>query len=143
MKRLPPKFCTLVLLGSAALFSAAQSQAATPDEILKQYEDQAKKSNKAFTGFSAAKGKAFFAAENTNKKGEKVSCTTCHTQDPKATGKTRAGKPIEPMAPSVNKERFTDMAKVEKWFKRNCKDVYDRECTVQEKGDFVAYMKSL
>jgi cytochrome c peroxidase len=143
MTRLTTKLALLSLVGSTSFFHGAESRAATPDEILAQYEAQAKKADKAFTGFSVENGKKFFAAENTNKKGEKVSCTTCHTQDPKATGKTRAGKPIEPMAPSVNKERFTDMAKVEKWFKRNCKDVYDRECTLLEKGDFVAYMKSL
>jgi hypothetical protein len=34
-------------------------------------------------------------------------------------------------------------AKVEKWFKRNCKDVLDRECTVQEKADFVAFLISV
>lgn len=143
MKSLNPKFCVLALWGSFSLISPSSSFGATPDEILKQYEAQAKKADKGFTGFSVENGKKFFAAENTNKKGEKVSCTTCHTQDPKAQGKTRAGKPIGAMAPSVNKERFSDMAKVEKWFKRNCKDVYDRECTIQEKGDFVAYMKSL
>jgi len=29
---------------------------------------------------------------------------------------------------------------VEKWFKRNCKDVLARECTAQEKADFVAFL---
>ncbi len=143
MKHVSTTCCAIAFLGSIALMSSSPSQGATPDEILKQYEAQAKKADKSFAGFSIENGKKFFLAENTNKKGEKVSCTTCHTQDPKAKGKTRAGKAIGPMAPSVNKERFADMAKVEKWFKRNCKDVYDRECTLQEKGDFVAYMKSL
>lgn len=143
MKILRATLASVALFGAAAFFVASPSQAASPDEILKQYEQEAMKKDKSFAGFSIENGKKFFLAENINKKGEKVSCTTCHTQDPKAKGKTRAGKPIGPMAPSINKERFRDMAKVEKWFKRNCKDVYDRECTVQEKGDFVAYMKSL
>ncbi|TBR21868.1 MAG: DUF1924 domain-containing protein, partial [Candidatus Nitrosotenuis sp.] len=29
---------------------------------------------------------------------------------------------------------------VEKWFKRNCKETLERECTPQEKGDFLAYL---
>jgi hypothetical protein len=46
------------------------------------------------------------------------------------------------MAPSANKERFTDVKKIEKWFKRNCNDVLARECTAQEKGDFLKYLLS-
>jgi hypothetical protein len=47
------------------------------------------------------------------------------------------------MAPSANPQRFTDAAKVEKWFKRNCNDVLRRSCTAEEKGDFIAYMLSI
>jgi hypothetical protein len=72
-----------------------------------------------------------------------VSCATCHTADPRNQGKTRANKVIEPMAPNVNPKRFTDRAKVEKWFGRNCRDVLERACTAQEKGDYVAYMLSI
>lgn len=115
----------------------------TPENLLKTYEGQAKQNISGFKGFSADRGKAFYNTENKNKKGETVSCATCHTVDPTKQGKTRVGKSIEPMAPSVNKERFTDPAHVEKWFKRNCKDVYDRECSLQEKGDFMAYLLSL
>jgi Domain of unknown function (DUF1924) len=46
------------------------------------------------------------------------------------------------MAIGTNPKRFTDKAKVDKWFKRNCQDVYQRECTPKEKGDFVSYMKT-
>ena len=53
------------------------------------------------------------------------------------------GKAIEPMATAANPRRFTDVAKVEKWFKRNCKDVLDRECTAREKGDVITYLRSL
>lgn len=122
--------------------SALSARAATPDELLQQYTAEAKKSDKSFKGFSAENGKKFFLAERSNKKGETVSCAGCHTKDPTKTGKTRAGKAIEPIAVSANKERFTDKAKVEKWFKRNCQDVYERTCTVQEKGDYISYMKT-
>ena len=46
------------------------------------------------------------------------------------------------MAASVTPKRYTDPAKVEKWFKRNCREVLGRECTVQEKGDWLSYMLS-
>ena len=95
------------------------------------------------TPFSAERGEKFFRTERVNSKGEKVSCMTCHTDNPKKQGMTRANKVIEPMAVSVNAERFTDKAKIEKWFKRNCNDVYERECTTLEKGDFMKYMMSI
>jgi hypothetical protein len=79
----------------------------------------------------------------TQANGELASCSGCHTDNPKAIGKTRAHKAIEPLAPVANRERFSDPAKVEKWFKRNCKDVLARECTAQEKADFVAFLISV
>ncbi|MDP3088484.1 MAG: DUF1924 domain-containing protein [Methylotenera sp.] len=117
--------------------------AATPQELLKQYAVQAKQENPAFTGFSADKGASFFKAERMHSDGKKVSCETCHTADPRNQGKTRANKVIEPMAPSVNTQRFTDVAKVEKWFGRNCKDVLERNCTLQEKGNYIQYLLSV
>lgn len=134
--------CLLVLLTSFAWPSHAKPNT-TPEKLLKTYEAEAKKNDASFKAFSADKGKKFYNTENKNKKGEVVSCASCHTADPTKAGKTRVGKKIEPLAPSINKGRFTDTAHVEKWFKRNCKDVYDRECTVQEKGDFIAYLLSL
>lgn len=117
--------------------------AATPQELLKQYEAQAKQEHSAFARFSAEKGATFFKTERLHSDGKKVSCATCHTADPRNQGKTRANKVIEPMAPIVNPKRFTDSAKVEKWFGRNCRDVLERACTAQEKGDYVAYMLSI
>lgn len=94
--------------------------------------------------FSAEDGKKLFIAKKTHsQKNEERSCTTCHTSDPSKQGKTAVGKVIEPISPAVNKERFTDSKKVEKWFKRNCEWVFERECTPREKGDFIAYMMSL
>jgi hypothetical protein len=55
----------------------------------------------------------------------------------------KTGKPIAPLAPAANTERFTDAAKSEKWFRRNCNDVVGRPCTTQEKGDVLAYLMSL
>jgi len=55
---------------------------------------------------------------------------------------TRAGQAIAPMAVSVTPDRFTDLAKLEKWFRRNCDTVLGRECTSAEKGDYIAFMAS-
>ena len=46
------------------------------------------------------------------------------------------------MAVSANPKRYTNKADVEKWFKRNCKQVLGRECTPAEKGDFITFMMS-
>ena len=68
-------------------------------------------------------------------------CASCHTEDLTAPGKhIKTGKLIEPMASSVNPQRLTDNKKIEKWFKRNCKWTMGRECTVQEKADFLLYL---
>jgi len=91
----------------------------------------------------AAAGQAFFQGTHSGGKPDTPSCTTCHTSDPRAMGKTRAGKPIDPMAASANPNRFTDPAKVEKWFLRNCNSVLGRECTANEKADVLAYLKSI
>lgn len=127
----------------AALLFSINAFATTPQELLRQYEVQAKQENPAFTGFSAERGAIFFRAERTHSDGKKVSCSTCHTSDPRNQGKTRANKVIEPLAPSVNPQRFTDAAKVEKWFGRNCRDVLERACTAQEKGDYIQYLVNL
>ena len=69
------------------------------------------------------------------------SCTSCHTDSVHVKGRhKRTGKIIEPMAPSVNSERLTDRKKINKWFLRNCKWTYGRECTVQEKGDILLWL---
>ncbi|MBT4889913.1 MAG: DUF1924 domain-containing protein [Rhodospirillales bacterium] len=91
---------------------------------------------------SAERGKALFESSPAAGKPDTPSCTTCHGASPMTSGMTRAGKPIEPMAVSVTAERFTDLKKVQKWFRRNCKSVLGRECTAQEKGDFLTFMSS-
>lgn len=130
------------LFFSADFFSAGVL-AATPQEMLQQYGVQAKQENADFAGFSAERGANFFSIEHAHSDGKKVSCSTCHTSDPRKQGKTRANKVIEPMAVVANPKRFTDAAKVEKWFGRNCKDVLERACTAQEKGDYIEYLVNL
>ena len=127
-----------------ALLVSLNTHAATPQEIMSSYASQAKQENPAFKEFSASRGEQFYHAKHTHSSGTQISCNTCHTHNPKDVGahaKTR--KEIQPLAPIANKERFSDPAKVEKWFKRNCQDVLERVCTAQEKGDFIAYLLSV
>lgn len=74
--------------------------------------------------------------------GKPVNCASCHQADLRKTGQhIRTLKPIEPMAPAANPQRLTDVKKIEKWFLRNCKGTWGRECTAQEKGDFLVYIQ--
>ena len=107
--------------------------AATPQDFLKTYESQSGKA-------SASRGEQFF----NSKHGKEWSCASCHENPPNhETKHIVTGKIIKPLAPSANPARFTDEAKVDKWFKRNCNDVLGRECTAQEKADVLAWLVSV
>lgn len=95
--------------------------------------------------FDAERGKAMWTRPFTHAKADKSrSCSSCHTDDPRAVGRhARTGKAIEPLAPSVNHQRLTEVRKIEKWFLRNCKWTIGRECSAQEKGDFLSYLAGL
>jgi hypothetical protein len=119
---------------------ATAATAAPVDQLQADYESLARKETAGFAGFSAARGAAFFRSTH----GNDWSCATCHTASPVVEGRhTRTGVALKPLAPAANTERFTDPAKVEKWFKRNCGDVLGRACTAQEKGDVLAFLRSL
>lgn len=123
----------------AAVFTMPPAQAETAAEILTLFKNDAA-STPGFHGFSAANGESFFKTKH----GGEWSCSSCHTDNPAAPGKhAKTDKLIKPMAPAANPERFSDLAKVEKWFKRNCKDVLERECTAQEKGDVMTYLMNV
>ncbi len=125
------------LLFIALTLVSAPAFAETPDQVLAELQVEAAKSTPNFQGFSAQRGEQFFK----QKHGSDWSCSSCHTDNPAATGKhAKTDKPIDPMAPSVNTERFTNPKKIAKWFKRNCGDVLDRACTSQEKGDVLSYL---
>jgi hypothetical protein len=127
---------TLCLTGTAL---AAGGRAA----ILASLAAAARQTDPNFAAFSAERGRQFFLAKHTTGKIDTPSCSTCHTNDPTAEGRTRALKPIAPMAVSKTPDRFTDQAKVDKWFYRNCMSVLGRECTAVEKGDFITYLAGL
>lgn len=112
---------------------------AAENAILESYRTAAKQESAAFRDFSAARGQTLYSAKTGD-----LSCASCHTDSPRAAGKhATTGKDILPLAPSANAERFSDPAKVEKWFRRNCSEVLKRACTAQEKGDFMSYVLSV
>ena len=122
------KFFTLLL------FASLQAMAATPAELLAGYTAQAGQPA------NASKGEAFFKASH----GQEWQCSSCHGKLPVSGGRHAiTDKSIEPLAPAFNAKRFTDSAKVEKWFRRNCKDVLTRECSAAEKADVLAWLMSL
>ena len=128
-------------VGLSLLLRAPDAGAASPVAagLLAGYGLDARKENPAFQGFSAEEGQSFYLGPHLQD-GKPISCSTCHTADPRQTGRTPVGKVVDPIAPSANPERFTDRKKVEKWFKRNCNDVLGRACTAEEKGHFLSYL---
>lgn len=128
-------FCLIALIAIDA-----PAFAETPNDFLAAFAQEAKRENPAYAGASAVRGQRFF----TELHGQEWSCASCHTRNPAAVGKHAVtSKSIEPLAPSANAERFTREAKVEKWFKRNCKDVAGRACNAGEKADVMAYLLSV
>ena len=121
----------MVLAGAAVMSTA---QAATPAELLAGYTAQ------AAVPALPARGQQWFTSTH----GRDWSCSSCHGAVPTQTGKhASTGKPIEALAPAFNSQRFTDAAKAEKWFRRNCNDVVGRECSAAEKADLVAWLLTL
>jgi Domain of unknown function (DUF1924) len=130
---LPPlrSLLTLAALAGAAL---APAYAATPAELLSGYT--------ALAGAPAvpARGQEFFNTRH----GKEWSCGSCHGAVPTQGGKHAAtGKPIAALAPAFSAERFTDSAKTEKWFRRNCNDVVGRECSAAEKANVLSWLMTL
>jgi len=127
------------LLLTTLAFAIALPLAAAANPVQDSYRAAAKQENAGFKDFSAARGQALYSTKTAD-----MACASCHGNTPNANGKhAKTGKDILPLSPSANAQRFTDAAKVEKWFGRNCKDVLNRACTAQEKGDFIAYMLSV
>lgn len=125
-----------VLLGLSlgGLGTLQAAWAATPTELLTGYAQQ------AGAPPSVQQGQQFFNARH----GGQWRCASCHGATASQDGKhASTGKVIRPLAPGFNPERLTDPAKVEKWFKRNCKDVLERECSASEKADVMAWLISV
>ncbi len=132
MKRVILIFLLLLFAGVAYGVDGAGAE-----QSLRDYKSQ------GVGPFSRQAGERLWLSVHAAKdKGPERSCSDCHGSDLKQSGKhLRTGKPIKPMAPTVNAERLTDRKKMEKWFKRNCKWTFGRECTPQEKGDLILFIQ--
>ena len=122
-----------------ALIWAASAAAATPAELLSAYRTEAAGQASGFQ--SSAQRGADFHVRQFGISAKLASCASCHTDQPEQAGRhVVTNKAIKPLAPSANAERFSDPAKVEKWFKRNCTEVVGRECSAAEKADYIDYV---
>ena len=134
MVRTLPALC-LVLVSVA-------TQAETPQQIVQAYAAEAAARQAGFTP-SGKRGETLFRQRFAHND-KMPACTSCHTDSPLNAGQhVVTGKAIRPLAVAANGQRFSDPAKVEKWFGRNCKEVMARDCTPAEKADFVAYMNEV
>ena len=133
MKLLP----TCILLAMATLPGITRAE--TPQQILQAHTAEAARQTPGFTP-SAQRGKEFFT-KKFNVSEKMPACLTCHTDNPAQAGRHAiTNKNIKPLAPSANADRFTDVAKVNKWFRRNCTEVVGRECNAAEKADYIQFL---
>lgn len=126
-------------LAAAALLVPLVAWGASPatEGLLARYAGE------GATNASAASGQAMWTRTQPGPDGAPRSCATCHGADPRQAGKhATTGAAIEPLAPSVQPDRLTDAATIEKWFGRNCTWTWARACTPQEKADFLLYISS-
>ncbi|MFN3594763.1 MAG: DUF1924 domain-containing protein [Thiobacillaceae bacterium] len=129
-----------IKIASLALWTLTMAaHAATPQEILKFYLDEAARAQPGFTA-STQRGARFYR-HPFNHNAVMPACKTCHTDNPTRPGQhVVTGKDIKPLSPRTNADRFTDPAKVAKWFRRNCTEVLGRECSAAEKADLISYL---
>lgn len=121
-----------------SMFAAGGVSANVVDQMLQGYQRQGARS------FDGDSGKTLWTKSfGMNDDGHERKCSTCHTADLRRSGKhAKTGKTIDPLAPSANNKRLSDVAEIEKWFKRNCQWTLGRECSAQEKGDFLTYIRT-
>lgn len=130
-------YVLLAALGVASL--PAQADVASAQKLADKYMVFAKTIDHNAKA-SAEAGKSFYTRKITVK-GKEISCSTCHTDNPAAEGKhIENGKAIKPLAPSANASRFSNLDKVEENFTKHCIDVRGKDCTAQEKADYITYL---
>ena len=128
-----PAFFLASLLLTPSVF------AETPAQLLATYSGEAAKTQPGFTP-SVERGRNFYL-EQRKVTDRMTNCAVCHGDDPKQPGThIVTGKTIEALAPTGGSKRFTDQAKSDKWFGRNCKEVIGRECTPAEKADMLRFL---
>jgi hypothetical protein len=128
-----PKSIPLVVLLSVLVVTGHALASADRIEQLETYRQQGVEQT------DAERGRKLWYATNTER-----SCASCHGEIPAVAGRhVKTGKKIEPMAPSASPGRYRSAKKIEKWFLRNCKWTYGRECSTQEKADILTWLAGL
>jgi hypothetical protein len=123
----------------ALLSASAAATAGSPQQMIDGYAAEAAKQSSGYQP-SARRGAEFYARRFAVSD-KMPACTACHTDSPAQPGQHAVtGKAIKPLAPRAEAARFTDPAKTEKWFRRNCTEVLGRECSAAEKADFIRYL---
>ena len=121
----------------SGMLAASAARADTVDDLLAAYKGQ------GADPFSMSAGEELWQRKFPSAHGPQRACTSCHTSDLTKSGRHAVtGKTIEPLAPSAKAKRLNDRRQIEKWFKRNCKWTLGRECTAQEKGDLLSFLRS-
>jgi hypothetical protein len=125
-----------ILLFSTLSAMTATARADAVSDLLTQYQA-------AGAGPFTAKGGSELWGQGHPANDRKTrSCAACHTADLRASGKhVVTGKAIDPLAPSVHPKRLTERRQIEKWLGRNCKWTLGRDCTPQEKGDLLSFIR--
>ncbi|AGZ81351.1 DUF1924 domain-containing protein [Campylobacter fetus] len=140
MKKIAYMLACACMISSATLGAELNTQ-------MKAYIDSLKaeslKNDENFKDFDAARGGVIFKTKNIGKDNQLLSCESCHGSDlTKSANNVFTNKTLEPLSPNANSSRLTDVKDVQKWLKRNFKDVYQREGTPLEKGDVLYYILS-
>ena len=120
------------------LLVAALAWADTPKRSLVYYSAEAKRQDPGFIADST-RGRAF-VARDWGVSRRHASCAACHAESPHAPGRhAGGGEAIAPLSPAATPGRFRNPDRVEKRFRRDCKEVLGRVCTAAEKADFIRY----
>ncbi|MEZ5614189.1 MAG: DUF1924 domain-containing protein [Rhodocyclaceae bacterium] len=127
------------ILIAVLLAGSAAAATATPRQLIQSYAEAALRHAPGYQP-SARRGAELYG-RRFGVSEKMPACASCHSDSPARAGRhVVTGKAIKPLAPRVEAARFTDRAKTEKWFRRNCTEVLGRECSAAEKADFILFL---
>ena len=136
------KFAYVLLAALGFSSQPVQADVDGAKQFVKQYAALVKGINPSYV-LNAEAGRAFYTKKH-DVNGKQMACTDCHTDNPAAKGKhAKTGKQIASLSPVVNPKRFSNLKKTEELFDEHCIDVLSRNCTSQEKGDYITYLLSI
>ena len=121
------------------LLATAPAWADTPLRSLVYYSAEAKRDQPGFVADSE-RGRSF-VTRNWGVSQSLSSCAACHGDQPRNSGRhALTGDPIPALSPALTPQRFSNPARVEKRFRRDCNEVLGRMCTAEEKADFIKFV---